>query len=56
MSRDNQIDSGTWYQSAVTGLWYEDKSAAGDVCAIRVNGITEYQPEPELLQPTEAEL
>ena len=47
MSGSRFIDEGIWYQSAATGLWYQNKAAAGDICAIRRDGITEYMPEPE---------
>jgi len=42
----DDINKGTWYQSAASGLWYRERGAAGDICAIRTDGITEYQPEP----------
>jgi len=41
------LDKGTWYQSAVSGMWYRDEEAAGDICAVRINGKTIYRPEPE---------
>lgn len=41
----SDIDKGTWYQSAVSGLWYENANAAGHICAIRCNGVTEYVGE-----------
>jgi len=47
------IDSGIWYQSASSGMWYTSKEAAGEVCAIRNDGKTEYMSEPgcETKQP-----
>lgn len=39
------IDCGVWYQSAVSSLWYRNKDAAGEICAIRTNGQTEYQSD-----------
>ena len=47
VTTDRFIDKGTWYQSAVSGFWYQNKDSAGDICAIRVDGKTTYQPEPE---------
>ena len=37
------IDSGLWFQSAVSGLWYHSRGAAGDVQAVRIDGVT-YRP------------
>jgi len=44
---NNAIDIGTWYQSAISGCWYQNKDSAGDICAIRTDGVTEYLPEPD---------
>lgn len=46
MTKQN-IDHGTWYQSAISGLWYQDKAAAEPVCAVRVDGITTYIGDPD---------
>jgi len=32
-------DRGMWYQSAVSGFWYENCLAAGDVGCIKMNGV-----------------
>ena len=37
------FNKGTWYQSAVSGMWYQDAGAAGDVAQIRLDG-TYYIP------------
>lgn len=31
-------NAGVWFQSAVSGLWYDVRGAAGDIRAIRVDG------------------
>ena len=41
------IENGVWYQSAASSLWYQNKELAGDICAIKTDGKTEYLPEPE---------
>lgn len=30
---------GIWYQSAVSGMWYRNRGAAGDLAAVRVDGV-----------------
>lgn len=35
---DNDLNSGTWYKSACSGLWYRKPGAAGDVMAIKIDG------------------
>lgn len=37
------LKKGTWYQSAVSGMWYQEPGAAGDVAQIRLDG-TYYIP------------
>lgn len=38
-----EFDTGVWYQSAVSGLWYRNKNSAGEICAVRVDGVTTYR-------------
>lgn len=33
------IEKGIWYQSAVSGLWYQNHSAAGDVAIVSIDGV-----------------
>lgn len=33
------LSEGTWYQSAVSGLWYQDPKAAGDIRATSIDGV-----------------
>lgn len=40
-----QLDKGTWYQSAVSGLWYENRNAAGDVAAVKIDGTMYVPPQ-----------
>jgi len=35
----NDINSGTWYQSACSGLWYRNHRAAGTVSIIAIDGV-----------------
>lgn len=35
----NDINSGTWYQSACSGLWYRNHRAAGTVSLIAIDGV-----------------
>lgn len=32
-------DIGAWFKSAVSGLWYQNHEAAGDIAAVKVNGV-----------------
>lgn len=34
-----EFETGTWYRSAVSGLWYRNKRAAGDIDAIKEDGV-----------------
>lgn len=36
---DRTPDSGVWFQSAVSGLWYQNHRAAGDLRSVKVNGV-----------------
>lgn len=38
----NNINVGTWYQSAVSGLWYQNVKAAGKVSAVRIDGVPQH--------------
>lgn len=38
-----QIDRGVWFQSAVSGGWYQDARAVGDISEIRIDGATVYR-------------
>lgn len=38
MSKENNMVEGVIYRSAVSGLYYQNIDAAGDVDAVRVNG------------------
>ena len=35
----NDLNSGTWYQSACSGLWYRNHRAAGTVSRIAIDGV-----------------
>lgn len=35
---DNDLESGTWYRAACSGLWYRNPLAAGSFDAIKSNG------------------
>lgn len=35
----DSFDSGVWFQSSTSGLWYKVKNAAGDISAVRVDGV-----------------
>jgi hypothetical protein len=37
MERD--INMGLWFQSAISGMWYHNEKAAGDISSIKLNGI-----------------
>ena len=41
MTTIEHFDVGVWYQSAISGLWYRTKGAAGEVSAIRTDGVEE---------------
>ena len=45
-SDDTVINYGVWFQSAATGLWYQNKDAAGTVSAVKVDGLV-YSPPTE---------
>jgi len=39
MSNINTIKSRIIFKSASSGLWYQNKDAAGDISAVRVDGV-----------------
>jgi len=41
------LNIGTWYQSSNSGLWYQDRASAGDVCTIKEDGMTVYLSAPQ---------
>ena len=47
-NRPQKIDSGVWFKSAASGLWYQNHQAAGTVLIIRVDG-KEFLPLPREL-------
>ncbi len=46
----DKFNIGIWYQSACSGVWYRRKESAGEICAIRTDSKTEYQPDPAAKQ------
>ena len=39
MTTENNMKEGIIFKSSASGLWYQNKDAAGDVSAVRVDGV-----------------
>ena len=39
------FDKGVWFQSAVSGLWYQNRDAAGDVRNVKIDGVLYRGPD-----------
>ena len=40
MCKENNLAFGVVFKSASSGLWYQNREAAGDIDAVRVDGVT----------------
>ena len=47
------LDTGVWFRSGCSGLWYADAQAAGSVVEVRINGV---RFVPACLEPQDEEV
>ena len=47
--------NGVWYQSAVSGMWYQNYLAAGTISRVKIDGVVYCRPDREAEDDSENE-